>query len=480
MFLRPLLLHWTNGYPNLYGKANHPDLNLEDYYVQKTMGAWTCLTWKNITGQLNYEQWLLFFTIWVGMEQSECPDTPLDSFPFLNLDHCGKNKITNIWVKNTLKTWSVVRKKWKLPMTISRAMRIASNSECIPARLDRCFERWREMGIVVLDQLFEGGVLKSFEQLKEKYELPNQDFYRYLQIRHYLHTHQEWEELCIPPSKIEHFFISAIEGTVKAKFISHLYRILQEGLKENNLDIKEKWELEMNIIISDEQWENSCEQGHKVTSSPNWREFGWKIKMRYFRTPLITSKWSNTSAQCWRGCGKVGDHTHIFWGLSNVIRILAKSTKGNKNMFIYRHTVTLEPSHFILGILPDNLEENSQTKLLRAHLLIAKISNNSLLAEATAPHNNPMEGKNSRYVQDGTLDCSITTENRGFHKQLVPHCSTLPFDMISRIYRCICFLFSLFFLLSNGHLQAILFLFRNTVSMECHVWHTVFVDNVNV
>ena len=36
---------------------------------------------------------------------------------------------------------------------------------------------------------------------------------------------------------------------------------------------------------------------------------------------------------------------------------------------------------FILEILPDNLEENSQTKLLRAFLLIA-----------TAPHNNPMEG----------------------------------------------------------------------------------------
>ena len=64
-------------------------------------------------------------------------------------------------------------------MSISRAMRIASNSEFLPARLDRGFERWRAMGIAVLDQLIEGGVLKSFEQLKEKYELPNQDFYRY-------------------------------------------------------------------------------------------------------------------------------------------------------------------------------------------------------------------------------------------------------------------------------------------------------------
>src|SRR4029434_9118239 len=59
-------------------------------------------------------------------------------------------------------------------------------------------------------------------------------------------------------------------------------------------------------------------------------------------------------------------HTYIL-GLSKVIRIL--ETKGNKTcLFI---DIPLEPSHLILGILPDNLEENSQTKLLRALLLIA-------------------------------------------------------------------------------------------------------------
>lgn len=107
---------------------------------------------------------------------------------------------------------------------------------------------------MVLDQLFDGTVLKSFEQLKEKYDLSNQDFYRYLQIRHYLQSHQEWEKLCSLPTRIEHLFISTTEEKVKTKFISHIYKILQEELKENNLDIKEKWGLEMNTIILDEQW----------------------------------------------------------------------------------------------------------------------------------------------------------------------------------------------------------------------------------
>src|SRR4029434_304258 len=66
----------------------------------------------------------------------------------------------------------------------------------------------------------------------------------------------------------------------------------------------------------------------------------------------------------WRGCGKVGDHTHIFWDCPK-----KKIQREIKACFFI--DIPLEPSHFILGILPDNLEENSQTKLLRALLIIA-------------------------------------------------------------------------------------------------------------
>jgi len=315
------------------------------------------------------------------MEQSECPDFPLDSIPFLNQDIWGKKKITNVWSRNTLKIWSIVRKKLQLPMTISRAIRIANNCEFSPARLDKSFLKWTERGLVVLDQLFDGAALKSFEQLKENYDLPNQDFFRYLQIRHYLQNHLEWERLCSQPTKIERFFISIIEGKVNSKFISHIYKILQEEFKGNNLDIKEKWELEMNTIITDEQWETSFSQGHRVTSSPNWKEFGWKIKMRYFRTPFITSKWSNNSDSCWRGCGLVGDHTHIFWDCPRILEYWQNIQKEIKKCLCI--DLPLEPSYFVLGILPADLEENNQKCLLRLLLLIA---NKAITASWLKPH----------------------------------------------------------------------------------------------
>lgn len=52
----------------------------------------------------------------------------------------------------------------------------------------------------------------------------------------------------------------------------------------NNLDIKEKQELEMNTINSDKNWELSYIQGHKLTNTAIWNEYEWKVNKRFFRT----------------------------------------------------------------------------------------------------------------------------------------------------------------------------------------------------
>lgn len=40
----------------------------------------------------------------------------------------------------------------------------------------------------------------------------------------------------------------------------------------------------------------------------------WKVKQSFFRSPLKVSRFKNDAANiCWRNCGMVGDHTHIFW-----------------------------------------------------------------------------------------------------------------------------------------------------------------------
>ena len=122
----------------------------------------------------------------------------------------------------------------------------------------------------------------------------------------------------------------------------------------------------MNIIITDEIWERTCLLGHKLTSSPSWREFDWKIKIRVFRTPLVLARYSDTSNLCWRQCGKVGDHTHIFWDCPKLyqcwrdIQVEIKLSLGVK------------PACFILGDTPAVIDSQNQKYLLGVMLLIAK------------------------------------------------------------------------------------------------------------
>ncbi len=83
---------------------------------------------------------------------------------------------------------------------------------------------------------------------------------------------------------------------------------------DDSFHTKRNWELELNTIIEDEMWTNICASCHKGISSQIWKEFDWKIKMRFFRVPLVVAKFdSSRLAQCWRDCGEVGDYVHIFW-----------------------------------------------------------------------------------------------------------------------------------------------------------------------
>lgn len=131
--------------------------------------------------------------------------------------------------------------------------------------------------------------------------------------------------------------------------------------------------------------------------------------MRYFRTPFITSKWSNTSDHCWRDCGLVGDHTHIFWDCPKISEYWENVQKEIKKCLC--KDLPLEPLHFVLGVLPADLEENSQT-FAESPSFNSKQGNHSLLAEATSPNNYTMEGKNPRHLQHGVYNSIITTESR--------------------------------------------------------------------
>uniref|UniRef100_A0A3P8TVH1 Reverse transcriptase domain-containing protein n=1 Tax=Amphiprion percula TaxID=161767 RepID=A0A3P8TVH1_AMPPE len=354
---RPRIRHKTLFNPKQQGGLNLPNLKL--YY-------WAAQLRGMVEWVLQDEE-----TNWLKLEEQSCPLVPLETVPFLEQKRWRKLKTENEWMNCTRRVWSLVRKKTGAPLTTSRAVKIAKDVDFLPCRLDAGFRGWTAKGLINISQLFDGGTLKSFTQLKDKYALTSKDFYRYLQLRNYLITHKEWNTLKQPPTPIEDLLIRNMKEKNTRKIVSELYKCLQTHWSGDSLHIKERWELEMNVIIKDEEWQEVCDSGHKITNSPMWKEFNWKIKMRYFKTPSIISTFDKRNNNlCWRNCGKIGDHTHIFWDCPK-LKLFWEEIQAEIRS-ILGVDLALEPLFYIIGSIPKEAMDKKQAYLLHILLLVAK------------------------------------------------------------------------------------------------------------
>lgn len=65
------------------------------------------------------------------------------------------------------------------------------------------------------------------------------------------------------------------------KQVSHIYKKWMLDMSDDTLHLKQPRELELNTIIGDDSWENICSRCHKGIGSQLWKEFDWKVKMRF-------------------------------------------------------------------------------------------------------------------------------------------------------------------------------------------------------
>lgn len=151
-------------------------------------------------------------------------------------------------------TKSVPGGRWILKATKSRSLVLKKGRVTDKFRFSNVgFKIWAEKGLITTNQMFDRGTLKSFKQLQDKFGLLSNDFYRYLQVRNYLMSHKEWNMLKQPPTSIKLNLIKCIEEKSARKVVSNIYKCLQTHLSGNSLDIKERWEFEMNVIIEDDK-----------------------------------------------------------------------------------------------------------------------------------------------------------------------------------------------------------------------------------
>lgn len=222
--------------------------------------------------------------------------------------------IQNQWVRFSLNIWSDLVKQLKLKETCC-LMWPVHDSTFEPAVMDKSFIQWEKRGVMTLCLLMDNLNFIDFKTMSEKIDLDRCDFYKYLQLRHYFDKNIKSLQL-YHLSGITEMFIKAYNSKLHKKIIGELYWNIIKLRNYSTFYIKEKWERELGVEITPNDWESIIDTQITTTNSQMWRDFSWKNIVRYFITPKIKSRQTGQPAVCWRECGHCpADHTHDFGGV---------------------------------------------------------------------------------------------------------------------------------------------------------------------
>uniref|UniRef100_A0A146S7T5 Reverse transcriptase n=1 Tax=Fundulus heteroclitus TaxID=8078 RepID=A0A146S7T5_FUNHE len=268
-----------------------------------------------------------------------------------------------------LNSWNEIIKKCKLGELSNILRWCAYDSEFVPNKYDDRFKRWISKGLTTYHSFIHKGAFSSFETLKTKYGLGQDDFYRYLQIRHYFHQNLKtvYEQKDLGFLQI---FLTLTRSHSQNNIISRLYKGIQQCTQGSTEDIKKRWEKEGNMVISHDSWANICQFQWTITGSNTWREFSWKNMIRYFITPIQKRHLGGGDA-CWRLCGVSGaNHFHIFWECQVISNYWTQIGEHVNNVFGTK--IPLKCETLYLGDVPVTNWNNNDKKLLGMLLIASK------------------------------------------------------------------------------------------------------------
>lgn len=126
------------------------------------------------------------------------------------------------------------------------------------------FSPWRERGICFFPQIYEGTVLKTYEQLCKAFQLAPRGFYKYLQLRHALWTQQQTHSLAVSSSPL---LMDVLRAENLKGLISRIYAELLSSVQDHtSLKCKSKWVEDIGDIDGD-QWDMALESVPAVSVS---------------------------------------------------------------------------------------------------------------------------------------------------------------------------------------------------------------------
>ena len=250
-------------------------------------------------------------TNWCELESRSCVSTSLPALVSSNIPVKIKHYTSNPVVISTLKIWNQFRRHINIKQTLILQNPICNNHNFLPAKLDQMFAVWHGKGLRTLSDFYVNETFSSFNDLRSKYDLPQTDFFRYLQVRNFAKT--ECSLFPVLPEK------SLVDSLLEVPFgmrgcTARLYFIIMSANKVKVDIVKSRWEKEIGMDISEEVWAGALKRVNGSTSCARLGLIQFKVVYRlHWSRAKISSFYPHMDSRCIRCHVDVADLTHMFW-----------------------------------------------------------------------------------------------------------------------------------------------------------------------
>lgn len=305
--------------------------------------------------------------IWVEMESSST-ELPLCSYMYSAQRKTLLKQTHNPFLRNTISIWHDAHTFLNENIKLSCFTPIWRNDSFKPGRQDVGFKQWIDLGISKMKDLFNDHTLMSFQQLVDKYNLPRKHFFKYLQIRSFIHAQSK--TYATPPlSQLEQYTVNHLQGRGQ---LSKLYNILLNSSKENSHSYLSSWRNDLHIDITTEEWEKACSSAQTQSINTKGKLLQYKWLFRTYITPVKLNHFNpNIPDYCYKCNTERGTLLHCIWECQK-LQTFWKDTL----CLISRLTeckIPLEPKLCLLHIYPKEFVASvKKRKLIDFCLLQAK------------------------------------------------------------------------------------------------------------
>ena len=305
---------------------------------------------------------------WLAIEKSLTPKTSLTATLFSSPRPLASFREDHFTLSNGQRIWNQIRKACELRNTSIHAP-IWHNHAFPPSFTDSAFKDWSRKGIVTVEDLYINGHFASFDQLVSKFSPLKTQFFRYVQLRNYVRQNiPSFESLPADDSMSK-----ILLGSPEAKnLISSFVGIFLNQQDKSTLKIKQTWERDLNIEISDDVWEGALKNIKSCSINSRLQLIQFKVTLRlHYSKVKLHNFFPNLSPLCNRCKIAEGTLAHHFWDCPNLYNfwclvfqwystVLNVSLTPDPETALFGHSTTLE-----------NLDHNARTILVYG-MVIAK------------------------------------------------------------------------------------------------------------